>query len=379
MIASEELTFPRRDPVGPDASSALQPEQVSLLADLLAPSAAHVDAHGVRRETLDVLADNGLLGSPLKPAGRQRELGELMAGCDASTWFCWVQHQAPLRILETSMPGPQTPGLASLREQLLPGLESGSTLAAVAHAHVRRPGPPNPTATRVRAGWQLDGTLDWVTSWDIADVVMVAAQGSGADADSLVCAYLPAGASADTIRGVTVGAPLDLLAMSGTHTRPVSFSAAVVPVERVGAVLNRREWLARDAVTSSDASPAAFGVARAAIAELDGLAEQRSDTSLADLAGALGEECRGIRRRAYTAIDDPGVPIEERLSWRAASLELAVRSATAVVVARAGAAMRKGQPAERRVRESMFLLVQAQTAATRRASLERISRATASP
>lgn len=379
MTASDGQAFPQRDPVGPDLSCGLHADQVALLTDALVPHAEEVDAHGVQRPTIDLLADAGMVGSPLSPAGMQRELGELIAGCDASTWFCWVQHQAPLRILEAAAPGPNALDAQALRQALLPGLRSGELLAAVAHAHVRRPGPPNPTATRVAGGWRLDGTLDWVTSWDIADVVMVMAQGTGPDAESLVCAYLPAGASGDQIPGMTAGAPLDLLAMSGTHTRPLTFSAALVPVERVGAVLSRQEWLARDAVSSSDANPAAFGVARAAIAELDALATQRSDPSLAELTRALAEECRGVRRGAYAAIEDPAAPVDLRLSYRAAALELAVRSTTAVVIARAGAAMRKGQPAERRVREAMFLLVQAQTAATRRASLARISGAIASP
>jgi hypothetical protein len=51
-----------------------------------------------------------------------------------------------------------------------------------------------------------------------------------------------------------------------------------------------------------------------------------------------------------------------------------------VVIARSGAAMRRGCSAERRLRESMFLQVQAQTAATRRASLALLrTRALAQP
>ena len=92
-----------------------------------------------------------------------------------------------------------------LTDDLLPRMRTGRALSAVAFAHVRRPGAPNPVATRVPGGWRLDGVLDWVTSWDIADVVMVMAQGSGADADRLVCCYLPAGASPDRTPGVTPG------------------------------------------------------------------------------------------------------------------------------------------------------------------------------
>jgi hypothetical protein len=47
-----------------------------------------------------------------------------------------------------------------------------------------------------------------------------------------------------------------------------------------------------------------------------------------------------------------------------------MRCAQAAVITRAGAAMQTGTPAERRLREAAFLLVQAQTAPSRQASLQ---------
>jgi alkylation response protein AidB-like acyl-CoA dehydrogenase len=358
--------FPLHDPVGPDEGAAVD---VETLAHLLVPLAADADRRGVQRESLDRLAAAGYLGSPLTPASGQRELGEVISGIDATTWFCWVQHQSPLRTLEQASAGPLTPQVEALQAQLLPGLRSGSDVSAVAFAHVRRPGPPNPTATRVDGGWRIDGTLDWVTSWDIADLVMVVAQGSGAHADSLVSMFLPAGRSQERLPGLEMDLPLALLAMSGTHTRPIRLDNVLVTDASVVEVADRAEWLARDAVTSANASPAAFGIARGAIAELDALATQRSDEGMKALAVALIEECRTIRRAAYAAVDEPSATVDLRLRLRAASLDLVTRATTSVVVARAGAAMRAGQDAERRVREGMFLQVQAQTAATRAASM----------
>ncbi len=153
----------------------------------------------------------------------------------------------------------------------------------------------------------MDGTLDWVTSWDIADLVMVVAQGAGADEGSLVSMFLPAGRSGERVAGLEMDLPLALLAMSGTHTRPIRLAAAFVPEDAVVDVADRQEWLARDAVTSANASPSAFGVARGAIAELDAVAGQRSDARMSALAQALTEECRVIRRAAYAATDDPEV------------------------------------------------------------------------
>lgn len=356
---SDAPAFPLRDPVGP-ALSGIDTAALELISDVVAPHAAEADLSGVRRSTIDALAAAGLLGNPLTPDAAQREVAELLAGSDASTWFCWVQHFTPLRILETAQPS----------HALLAGLKSGKSLAAVAFAHVRRPGPPNPVATRVEGGWRLDGTLDWVTSWDIADTVMVMAQGSGADAGSLVCCYLPAGRAAQQLPGMQAGPPLDLLAMGGTHTRPVRLSGVQVPGELVGAVLDRAEWLNEDARTSAGVNPAVFGIARGALAELDALGEQRSDDAMAATADALVDECRSLRRLSYEAVDDPDMPIAEQLALRAKALDFLMRATTAVVVARAGAAMRSGQSAERRAREALFMQVQAQTAASRRASLE---------
>ncbi len=366
-------TFPQLDPIG-SAGAALVVTAVDLITEEVAPNAAAVDASGVQRATLDALAAAGLLGTPL-PAPQHREVSELLAGCDASTWFCWAQHQTPLRILEESGTGIETPAAAAIKADLLPALRMGDALAAVSFAHVRRPGPANPVAKREPGGWRLNGHLDWVTSWDIADLAMVIVQGADDDQDRLVCCLLPAGRSHEVTVGVDPEPLLDLLAMSGTHTRPILLDDVFVPLTKVGAVLHRGAWLAQDRVTSADTSPAVFGVTRGAVAELSAIAEQRSDDDLRQLVDALVFECRSLRSRAYELADDgiDGRRIEERLRVRASSLDLVVRATTAVVVARAGASMITGSSAERRVREAMFLQVQAQTADSQRASIERLT------
>lgn len=357
------------DPVGP-AGEPL-PASVGALLQCIADGAAEADLHGVRREVIDALAENGLLGTAL-PSGAQRELTEQLAMADASTWFCWAQHQTPLRTLEGTAPGiVQTAG-RSLRERWIDDLSSGRALAAVAFAHVRREGPPNPVATRVPGGWRFDGTLDWVTSWDIADVVMVMARGGGHDSDLLVCAFLPAGRGSSVTEGLSVGPTLDLVAMAGTHTRPARLTDVVVSDDDV-VLVSREAWMQADAVRTTDANPAAFGVARGAIAELRDLARQRGDDQIGALADELVDRCREIRAAAYAAADTDAT-VDERLHWRAASLQLALQAATAVVTARAGSAMQRGRSAERRVREALFLQVQAQTAVTRAASIDLMRR-----
>jgi hypothetical protein len=82
----------------------------------------------------------------------------------------------------------------------------------------------------------------------------------------------------------------------------------------------------------------------------------------------LVERTITLRRAAYRAMDD-GDGADTRIALRAQALRLAVEATTAVITAQAGASMRTGCNAERRLREAMFLQVQAQTAVTRSAAL----------
>jgi alkylation response protein AidB-like acyl-CoA dehydrogenase len=333
------------------------PHVEALIDEVLVPGAELVDKHGVQRVALDHLADAGLLGTPL-PTQEQRELSELIARADASTWFCWSQHQAPTLILRDFA----DPEAVAPRAALLDDLASGEQLAGVAFAHVRRPGAPNPSATRVAGGWLINGTLDWVTSWDIADVilVMVAAE------TSYLCFFLTGGEIPSTRPGVEVGEPLHLLAMGGTHTRPVRFDNCFVTDEEVMPIPDVDTWRKADDLKTANANPAMFGIARGAISELDDLATSRGDARVRALATALAAECTDIRARAYAAIDD-NLDVESRLRIRAEALDHLMRACLAIVTARAGASMVTGSATERRIREALFMQVQAQTAATRAA------------
>jgi len=364
------VPFPLHDPVGPSADP-LPATALQVLTGI-ASRAAETDANGVPRSTINELAAAGLLGVPLTPASAAKELAEVLAGCDATTWFCWVQHVSPMQVMAAAVDSPQTPAGAALRDRFLPGLQAGSLLAGVAFAHVRRPGPANPTATRVTGGWRIDGTLDWVTSWDIADVIVVTARAVGADDGTLVAFVIPGGHSESPCpTGVNVGEPLALLAMTGTHTRPVTFENTVIDDHDVLAVVEFEAWLAEDRLRTADTNPATFGLIRASVAELDERATLCKDELMARQVRAIIAECRQLRARAYELIGEPDreATRPERLAVRAASLDLAVRAATANVVSAAGAAMLSGTSTERRLRESMFLLVQAQTQDTRAASI----------
>lgn len=345
----------------------LSDEAEQVLADI-AERAPLTDRSGMDRSQIDALAKVGLLGLPQAEPACQREVIEQLAMADASVWFSWAQHQTPMNLLSSVSSNEQAPFADDLKERWLDGLQSGRYLASVAFAHLRRPGKPNPVAVRIHGGWEVTGKLDWVTSWDIADVMLMMVRGSGDYSDKIVCFYLPAGQDPVYLDGMHVHEPLQLLAMSGTHTRPITLEAVKIPDTNVAAVLDYDEWAIADAKRSIDVNPSSFGLIRGAIEELRNIGNTRGDQQIIELAESMVERIRNLRRQAYEAAE-AGASVEERARLRAQAVEFTLQAVTAVVVARAGAAMMSGSSAERRVREAMFMHVRAQTADTRSATL----------
>jgi hypothetical protein len=132
------------------------------------------------------------------------------------------------------------------------------------------------------------------------------------------------------------------------------------------------EWRAADALCTANAGPHVFGLQRECVRRLAETASARDDGTAAALAHALGQEGARLHRVAETLLEDvpPEELVEDRLAVRASSLELAVRSATALVAATGGSAMSLDAAPQRLVREAVFFLVQAQTPPVREAVLQ---------
>ena len=337
-----------------------------LADELLRPAAEQVDRTTVPRSHLDAWAAEGLLGlaGPRAYGGAQappavlREVAAVLAGACGATWFVATQHTTPLLSLAASDNAP-------LRERRLAALCTGELLAGVAFSHLRRPGPPAVRATRVPGGWRFDGHVSWVTGWGLADVVLLAGQ---SDADEVVFVLVDAVAG----DGVTASAPLELAAMAATRTVTLDLDDVRVPDADVAQVTGAAAWRAADALRTANPAPHVFGLQRECVRRLAVTASARDDGTAAALAHALGLEGERLRRVADTLVDD--VPaeelVEDRLAVRASSLELALRTATALVAATGGAAMSLDAAPQRLAREAVFYLVQAQTPPVREAVLQ---------
>jgi alkylation response protein AidB-like acyl-CoA dehydrogenase len=355
----------------PDGRSAVA-AALRVADEVLFPSAQDVDrSDRIPVRNLAALADAGLYGlvGPLSHGGldldarsARRAMAAVGSGCGA-TFFVWVQHHGVVRALRSSTND-------ALVDAHLTDLCAGRTLAGTAFAHVRRTGPPAISATRIDGGWRLDGHAPWATSWGVAGWFSVAAESGDGE---LVWSLVPgAGAS-----GVTAAA-LALPVFGATATVALSFDGCLVSDDHVIAVENAERWRQTDRRHASLGQPAVLGVAERALRLLVG----ERDRDAARAADALAVEL-GVRWGvdddlvdASAGGDDVTDVIAAASDHRAACLDLARRSTTALLAAVGGRGMDLAHPAQRLAREADFYVIQAQTTDGRAATLRSVARAT---
>ncbi len=314
--------------------------------EFLFPGALEVDASDiVPADRLDRLAAAGFYGlaGPADAGGlgisdfsTALEIIEIMASGCLTTTFVWIQHHGAVRAVDEA-PKP-------LRNAWLARLCSGEVRAGVAFSGLRRPGPPILTAARDGDGWRFTGLAPWVTGWGRIHVVRAAARREDGD---IVWALI------DATPGDTLHAePLRLASVNASATVTLAFQDHRVPADRVIAIQNFDEWQAADRASLRLNGSLALGVARRCASLL------ASDALLAEL---------DARRSALDRSTPETMPEE-----RARASELALRAATALVVAGGGRAIAADHHAQRLAREAIFLLVFGQTAAIKAAQLHRL-------
>lgn len=329
------------------------------LADrLLAPRAAQVDQAEVPASHLEEIRRSGLLGvsapkeygGAAAPDSVAREIQEILAGACCSTWFVQTQHHTPVRMLAKS----ELP----VRERLLRPLVTGELLAGIAYAHVRAFPRVPVRATAERDGWRFDGTVPWYTGWGLNDVMLLAGV---TESDEVVFAF----ADACEQPGLRASEPMRLAALTAARTVSLELTGLWMPEESVVLRAPQEKFALVDLPRSTNASPAVFGVAYAALRVLE---ESGEAGPAQELRGRVDE----VRRQAYELAEHPVAHerVEERLALRTRSYDLMRAATTAAVVAGGGRTMDVRHPAQRLFREGMFLLVQGQTSVVRRAHLD---------
>jgi len=123
---------------------------------------------------------------------------------------------------------------------LLAGESAGATGLSNAMKHLAGIEALQVDATRTASGWQLDGSLAWITNLRKEGFIAAAAVNMPGGAPPAVVAF--GGSAADDGKGVVRSADLDLIALRGSNTAAVRLDAARVDD---GAILheNAQAWL----------------------------------------------------------------------------------------------------------------------------------------
>ncbi len=332
-------------------------EAARLADEVLFPRVVATDSSElVPIDSLDALAAAGLYGiaGPRRAGGLELDqseglqvIEELARGCLA-TAFVWLQHHGTVRAVAAAG--------GELRERLLGPLCRGEIRSGVAFAGLRRLGPPLLVASPERdEAFLLNGHLPWLTGWGAIDVALVAARDAGGFGDvvwGVVDAREGPGLAVERLR---------LTAMDATATVTAELTDLHLPGDRIVGVEPYEEWLARDAAGLRTNGSMALGLGRRVVALLE---ESGAGEPAAAFARRLDSARDGLDRAGVRALP----------AARADAVDVAVQAAMALVVARGGRALVRGELEEILARQAVFLLVFGQTPAIKAAQLRRASR-----
>lgn len=324
--------------------------RAELLAELRSGAESADDAPVWPEASWDALCRGGALGwaVPAAHGGTGRDGGELLDGYEAlaaaclTTCFILSQRDAACRRLVAGSND-------RLAAELLPGLAAGQTFTTVGLSQLttsRQHGRPALAAKLVDDTLVLDGFMPWVTGAARADFFVT---GAVLDDGRQVLAVLPRG-----LPGVSVGPPLELMALEGSLTGEVRCTGVRLdarwiiagPAERVMAT-------GRAGPGGLETSALALGLTRAAVEYLEDEATSRPD--LGATATRLRQAHRLLRDDVHRAV--AGCTPEAAAAVRARANSLVLRATQAALTASKGAGFVRGHPAQRWARQALFFLV----------------------
>ena len=297
------------------------------------------------------------LGIPRKHGGLEadevtrHEYAEILASACGVTAFTQQQLQIGIKFVVEADNQP-------LQRALLPGLAAGRLRCGIALSHLRRSGAPLMQAAAVPGGYQLSGTISWITGWSWLDGFVL---GAALDNGDHLFVYVERQRQREAL---TASEPLPLIVMEASDTREVQVNNLFIPNEFV---LRRQPAEAltfadHRSITSHAALP--LGCARGSVRYLRELSRLPGREALNETAFALTLEIDHCRREALLWNCDC-VPHPEykthALRARAVANVLALRAAHAAVVATGGRAHLRTAAPQRLLREAQFYSTAVQT------------------
>jgi butyryl-CoA dehydrogenase len=268
---------------------------------------------------------------------------ERLAGACLTTTFILSQRDAAARRIRDS-------GRDDLCRELLRPLACGGRFATVGISQLttsRQHGGPAMRARVTADGFILDGIMPWVTGADQAHHLVT---GAALDDGQQILVVVPT----DT-PGVSIGPPLDLMALAGSRTAEVTCDGVVVnPRWLLAGPVRQVMQTGRGGTGGLETSCLALGLAGAAVDYLAAEAERRPEW--ADVAGRLQATRREVRKEMLRLAAGGAKP-DETAALRANANTLVLRATQAALTAAKGVGFVRPHAAQRWARQALFFLV----------------------
>jgi alkylation response protein AidB-like acyl-CoA dehydrogenase len=330
----------------------LDPSALEETLSVLATNAATADGEPIwPAASWGALRRAGVLGwsIPSVYSGYERGIIESLEGyaqlgsaCLTTAFILSQREAAVRRIIDHGSP--------ELCRELLRPLACGGHFATVglsqlttSHQHTQ----PALVARLTNTSLVLDGTIPWVTGAAEAEHIII---GAVLDDGRQVLAVLPR-----ELKGVSVGPPLDLMALAGSLTAEITCR---------NVVLDRRWLLAgpadrvmaggRGGTGGLETSCLALGLAAAAIHYLQDQAKMRPELQFTT---DRLEQARRTLWEELSNLASAGSTPEKAASLRARANALVLRATQVALTAAKGAGFLRNHLAQRWARQALFFLV----------------------
>jgi kynurenine formamidase/alkylation response protein AidB-like acyl-CoA dehydrogenase len=345
----------------------------SFLIEKVAPRANEIDSSSAELfQALGGLGKLNLLGLriPQKWGGREvseehfGSFQELLARYSGALAFLQTQHQSAAGMIVASQN-------SSLQQQYLPRMGNGEVLLGVGFSQLRREGISLMVAIPTVGGYNLDGTIPWVTGYGLfSEFIVAATLPDGSAVFGIAPLQETQQESGGAIAFTTVA---ELAAMPSTNTVGATLTRWFLPEEQV-VFIQPPGWIHKsDHQNILKPTLLTTGCALAGLDILEAASISKSLPFITKAFQTLQQEltdCRTAIREGQQ--QDRGM--REKLQLRSWVIDLATRIAHAAVTVSSGSANYKHNNAQRVYREALVFTVTGQTRDVMEATLERLGR-----
>lgn len=287
-----------------------------------------------------ISADSG--GAAL-PYGQLLEGYEQLASACLTTCFILSQRESAIRHVKNL-------AQERLRRQLLEPLVDGRAFVTVGLSQLttsRQHQRPTLMARARGDSFLFNGTIPWVTGAARAEHVVI---GAVLDTNHQILAVLPT-----TLAGVTIGPPLDLMALRGSLTAEIQLDN--VQLDRQWLLAGPAERVlgtGKGGAGGLDTSCLALGLAGAAIDHVATEALLRPD--LGEAVAHLENERRLVRQQLHDLARTGGTA-DSTVALRTRANNLVLNATQAALTVSKGTGFLCNHPAQRWARQALFFLV----------------------